>query len=90
SIMPPVMATAVAGTAPSTRPITPVSVSPVLSPRTAPTAAEPVRDLLALIADKLDALATQPQGNTVVTLDGREIARAVYRDVREQRIRRYE
>jgi len=89
SLMPPVMASAVA-TAPSPRPITPVSVSPVLSPRTAPTAAEPVRDLLALIADKLDALATQPQGNTVVTLDGREIARAVYRDVREQRIRRYE
>lgn len=90
SLMPPVLATAVTGTAPSPRPITPVSSSPVRSPATTPTAAEPVRDLLALIADKLDALATQPQGDTVVTLDGREIARAVYRDVREQRVRRYE
>jgi len=90
SLMPPVLATAVAGTTPSTRPITPVSSSPVRLQPTSPTATEPVRDLLVLIADKLDALATQPQGDTVVTLDGREIARAVYRDVREQRVRRYE
>jgi hypothetical protein len=75
---------------PTPRPITPISSSPVRSQPTTPTATEPVRDLLALIADKLDALASQPQGDTVVTLDGREIARAVYRDVREQRVRRYE
>jgi phage-related protein len=90
SIMPPALATAVAGTAPTIRTITPVNVHPVISQAgTAPTP-EPLRDLLSLIADKLDALATQPHGDTVVTLDGREIARAVYRDVREQRVRRYE
>jgi hypothetical protein len=90
SIMPPALATAVAGTAPTPRPITPVSISPVLLQPTTKTPAEPLRDLLVLIADKLDALATQAPGDTVVTLDGREIARAVYRDVREQRVRRYE
>jgi len=38
----------------------------------------------------LEALAHQPAGDTVVQLDGREIARAVYKDVRQQRIRSYE
>jgi len=57
---------------------------------TTPSATEPVRDLLELIARKLDALANQSAGDTVVQLDGREIARAVYRDVRQQRIRGYE
>jgi TP901 family phage tail tape measure protein len=90
SIMPPAMATAVTGTSPTARPITPIPISPLAQPHVAEGHTEPLRDLLALIADKLDALAAQPHGDTVVTLDGREIARAVYRDVREQRVRRYE
>jgi len=46
--------------------------------------------LLELIAGKLDALGSQTPGDMVVTLDGREIARAVYRDVQERRIRNYD
>jgi len=89
SIMPPTLAPATAGT-PSVRPITPVTIRPVMSAATAPSTQESLHDLLELIAHKLDALASQPAGDTVVQLDGREIARAVYRDVREQRVRRYE
>jgi hypothetical protein len=56
-----------------------------------PTAqSEPVRDLLLLIAQKLEALAHTTPGDTIVQIDGREIARAVYRDMRQQRIRQYE
>jgi phage-related protein len=90
SVMPPVMATAMSGTAPAPRPITPVTYTPSMSPSMPTVDSEPLRDLLALIADKLDALASKAPGDTVVTLDGREIARAVYRDAREQRVRRYE
>jgi len=88
-VMPPTLAPAVAGT-PPVRPILPVTVRPVISAASSPSAHEPIRDLLELIAGKLDALASQPNGDTIITLDGREIARAVYRDVREQRVRRYE
>ncbi|MHB9023432.1 MAG: phage tail tape measure protein [Armatimonadota bacterium] len=90
SVMPPAMATAVAGTAPTPHPIMPVPSSPLRMPFGPAPESEPLRDLLALIAEKLDALAGKTPGDTVVTLDGREIARAVYRDVREQRVRRYE
>jgi hypothetical protein len=89
TVLPPTLAPATAS-APPVRPITPVTVRPVVSTATTPAASEPVRDLLELIARKLDALASQPAGDTVVQLDGREIARAVYRDVRQQRIRGYE
>jgi hypothetical protein len=88
--MPPVLATAVAGDIPAPRPVTPIPVSPVRSRTDTPAATEPVRDLLQAILGELRAQAQQEKGDTVVTLDGREIARAVYRDVREQRIRRYE
>lgn len=90
SIMPSTLAPATAGAAPPVRPITPVTLRPVMPATTTPSTTEPVRDLLELIARKLDALASQPAGDTVVQLDGREIARAVYRDVRQQRIRGYE
>jgi predicted regulator of Ras-like GTPase activity (Roadblock/LC7/MglB family) len=49
-----------------------------------------VRDVLQAILSELRTQAQQEKGDTVVTLDGREIARAVYRDVREQRVRQYE
>jgi hypothetical protein len=90
SVMPQAMATAVAGTAPTPRPIMPVPSSPLRTESGPALESEPLRDLLSLIADKLDALAGKTPGDTVITLDGREIARAVYRDVREQRVRRYE
>ena len=89
SVLPPTLAPATAGV-PTVRPITPVTVRPVMPTATTPSASEPVRDLLELIARKLDTLASQPAGDTVVQLDGREIARAVYKDVRQQRIRGYE
>ncbi|MHB9129997.1 MAG: phage tail tape measure protein [Armatimonadota bacterium] len=90
SIMPSALATAVAGATPARHPITPVNYTPAMSPAMPTADTEPLRDLLTLIADKLDALTSKAPGDTVVTLDGREIARAVYRDAREQRIRRYE
>jgi hypothetical protein len=90
ALMPPVLATAVAGDIPAPRPVSPISVSPVRSRHDAPAASEPVGDLLQAILSELRAQAQQEKGDTVVTLDGREIARAVYRDVREQRVRRYE
>lgn len=89
TMLPPTLAPATAG-APPLRPITPVTVRPVIPAATTPSASEPVRDLLELIASKLEALAHQPAGDTVVQLDGREIARAVYKDMRQQRIRGYE
>jgi len=89
SIMPPTLAPATAGT-PPVRPIMPVTVRPVIPTTSSPSTHKPIRDLLELIAGKLDGLASQPAGDIVVQLDGREIARAVYRDVREQRVRRYE
>ena len=40
---------------------------------------------------KLDALADRPIDVSVTTLlDGREVARSVYRDIRERKIRNYE
>ena len=87
--MPPTLAPATAGT-PVVRPIMPVPMRPQQQVAPAQSASEPVRDLLELIAGKLDALGSQTPGDMVVTLDGREIARAVYRDVQERRIRNYD
>jgi len=50
-----------------------------------------VRELLEAILRKLDALAERPITLSVTTkLDGREIARAVYQDLRERRVQNYE
>jgi len=89
AIMPPTLAPITAGT-PTMRPIMPVPVRSMSQSASAPPASEPVRDLLQLIASKLDALGGQTPGDMVVTLDGREIARAVYRDVQERNIRNYD
>jgi len=88
-VMPPTLAPVTAGT-PAVRPIMPVPVRPMSQSAATPAVSEPVRDLLELIAGKLDALGGQTPGDMVVTLDGREIARAVYRDMRERRVRGYE
>ena len=89
AIMPPMLAPVMAGT-PIARPIMPVPVHAQPSPASILPTVEPVRDLLELIASKLDALGGNTPGDLVVTLDGREIARAVYRDIRERRVRSYE
>jgi len=50
-----------------------------------------IRPLLETIIAKMDALAERPIDLSVTTtLDGRRIAEAVYKDLREQRIRNYE
>ncbi len=89
AIMPPTLAPVVAST-PAIRPIMPVPVRQQQQVTTVPSNNEPIRDLLELIASKLDALGGNTPGDMVVTLDGREIARAVYRDMSERRIRNYD
>ena len=50
-----------------------------------------IRPLLETLIAKMDALAERPIDLSVTTtLDGRRIAEAVYKDLREQRIRNYE
>ncbi|MHB9036941.1 MAG: hypothetical protein ACYC64_09750 [Armatimonadota bacterium] len=50
-----------------------------------------VRPILEAILAKLDGVAERPIDMTVTTnLDGRKIAQAVYKDMRERKIRNYE
>jgi len=50
-----------------------------------------LRSILEAILAKLDGLAERPMEVTVVTkLDGRQIAKAVYKDMREQKVKNYE
>ena len=50
-----------------------------------------LRAILEAILTKLDGLAERPIEVTVVTkLDGRQIAKAVYKDMREQKVKNYE
>ena len=50
-----------------------------------------LRDLLATLITKFDSLAERPIAVSVATnIDGRQIAEAVYKDIREQKIRNYE
>ncbi len=50
-----------------------------------------IRDLLATLISKFDSLAERPIAVSVATnIDGRQIAEAVYKDIREQKIRNYE
>jgi len=52
---------------------------------------EDTRPLLEAILAKLDSIADRPIDVTVTTtLDGRKIAQAVYKDMRERRVRNYE
>lgn len=54
-------------------------------------AGDPVPALLQALIAKVDALADRPIDLTVTTrLDGREVAQAVYKDLRERKIRNYE
>ncbi|OPZ83700.1 MAG: hypothetical protein BWY76_02163 [bacterium ADurb.Bin429] len=94
SIMPPPLAPVAAGSVPPVRPIMPVAMRPVSGASGAGSDGHandgPVQELLQAILAELRAQARQSGGDTVVQLDGREIARAVYRDVRQQRTRNYE
>jgi hypothetical protein len=70
-----------------------VSAAPVLgaNPSGASPAGDPVPGLLQTLIGKVDALADRPVDLTVTTkLNGREIAQAVYKDLRERKIRNYE
>jgi hypothetical protein len=50
-----------------------------------------IRELLAGLASRLDALADRPiEVNVTTTIDGRKVAEAVYKDLREKKIRNYE
>lgn len=54
-------------------------------------AGDPVPGLLQTLIGKVDALADRPVDLTVTTkLNGRDIAQAVYKDLRERKIRNYE
>lgn len=94
SIMPPPLAPVAAGSVPPVRPIMPVALRPVSAASSAAGDAHandgPEQELLQAILAELRAHAHQGGSDTVVQLDGREIARAVYRDVRQQRTRNYE
>jgi hypothetical protein len=50
-----------------------------------------IRELLAGLASRLDALADRPiEVKVTTTIDGRKVAEAVYKDLREKKIRNYE
>ncbi len=52
---------------------------------------EDVRPLLEAIIAKLDGIAQRPiEVSVTTTLDGRKIAQAVYKDMRERKVRNYE
>lgn len=52
---------------------------------------ENLRPVLEAILAKLDALSDRPiEVNVITKLDGRQIARAVYKDMREQKVKNYE
>ena len=52
---------------------------------------EELRPVLEAILAKLDGLSERPiEVNVVTKLDGRQIARSVYKDMREQKVRNYE
>ncbi|MBT8341086.1 MAG: phage tail tape measure protein [Desulfatitalea sp.] len=65
------------------------------SPASASTGAadsgQDLRSLLASVLSRLDALADRPiELNVITTIDGRKVAEAVYKDLREKKIRNYE
>ncbi len=58
---------------------------------TSPFGADNPRPLLEAIIAKLDGIAQRPiEVSVTTTLDGRKIAQAVYKDMRERKVRNYE
>lgn len=58
---------------------------------TSPLGADDTRPLLEAIIARLDGIAQRPiEVSVTTTLDGRKIAQAVYKDMRERKVRNYE
>lgn len=59
--------------------------------REASTQSQDLRPILEAVLAKLDGIAERPIDVTVTTnLDGRKIAQAVYKDMRERKVRNYD
>jgi len=75
---------------PSERLITPARTAPA-APLRGEEAGPGVRELLESLLSRLDGLADRPVELSVTTnIDGRKVAEAVYKDLRERKIRNYE
>jgi hypothetical protein len=79
-----------AETVPSERLITPARTAPA-TPLRGEEAGAGLRELLESLLSRLDGLADRPVELSVTTnIDGRKVAEAVYKDLRERKIRNYE
>ena len=79
-----------AETVPSERLITPARTAPA-TPLRGEEAGPGLRELLESLLSRLDGLADRPVELSVTTnIDGRKVAEAVYKDLRERKIRNYE
>jgi hypothetical protein len=79
-----------AETVPSERLITPTRTAPS-TPMRGEEAGPGLRELLESLLSRLDGLADRPVELSVTTnIDGRKVAEAVYKDLRERKIRNYE
>ncbi|MBM9612885.1 phage tail tape measure protein [Desulfobulbus rhabdoformis] len=77
-------------TVPSERLIAPARTAPT-TPMRGEEAGPGVRELLESLLSRLDGLADRPVELSVTTnIDGRKVAEAVYKDLRERKIRNYE
>jgi hypothetical protein len=77
-------------TVPSERLIAPARTAPA-TPMRGEEAGPGVRELLESLLSRLDGLADRPVELSVTTnIDGRKVAEAVYKDLRERKIRNYE
>lgn len=69
----------------------PHSVGPNTASPGAADSSQDLRGLLSAVLSRLDALADRPvELNVTTTIDGRKVAEAVYKDLRERKIRNYE
>ena len=75
---------------PSERLIAPARTAPS-TPQRGEEAGPGLRELLESLLSRLDGLADRPVELSVTTnIDGRKVAEAVYKDLRERKIRNYE
>lgn len=69
----------------------PHSVGPSVASAGAADSGQDLRGLLSAVLSRLDAWADRPvELNVTTTIDGRKVAEAVYKDLRERKIRNYE
>jgi hypothetical protein len=75
---------------PSERLLTPARTAPA-APLRGEESGPGLRELLESLLSRLDGLADRPVELSVTTnIDGRKVAEAVYKDLRERKIRNYE